>query len=138
MGAAVAALEAAVHGSLWVVANRRATICDLSADAKGRGLKRLRDAKSACGWTVGTRAGLAVRYADGIAEHSPALAQERAALKPAVIMAAPCSAAGPSLRPMVASYGPAGSRRTPRPQLPASGRPRRFSPTAPYRLGAAA
>jgi hypothetical protein len=78
MGAAVAALEAAVRGLLWGAANRRATICVLSADAKGRGLKRLRDAKSACGWTVGARAGLAVRYADGIAEHSPVLAQRNA------------------------------------------------------------
>jgi hypothetical protein len=126
MGAAVAALVAAVRGLLWVVANRRATICVLSADAKGRGLKRLRDAKSACGWTVGTRAGLAVRYADGIAVHSPALAQERAALQPAVIMAAPWSAAGLHCGQCWRGKAPAALSRRPMPRIgDAHRRPRR-------------
>jgi putative tryptophan/tyrosine transport system substrate-binding protein len=81
----------------------------LSTDTR-RGPDEFNDSMAALGWKIGTQYVLEQRHADGRVERLPALAQELAALKPAIIVAAPSRAARAAMvaaptTPIVLAFG---------------------------------
>ena len=73
-----------------------------SRDAGRHGLNAFNEGMAALGWKMGAQYVLEARHADGYAERLPALAQELAATKPALIVAA----LSPSARAAAAAAPP--------------------------------
>ena len=80
-------------GALRAQANPPVVVGMLSSSPRGRGTDLFIEGMAALGWKLGAHYVLEERYADGRAQLLPALAQELAEKKPAVIVARPSSAA---------------------------------------------